>query len=138
MSDSSFPAGETNPLDLPWDFAPVAMTRSRRDGWTPQRQRAFIAALSQTGVVAKAARAVGISAKSAYALRKRAKPGSSFARVWDDAIWEGRDRAFDRAITAMHGVFHIRRCLPGGQWIEQRIETRAGERLPAMQKQGLR
>lgn len=138
MSDSSSFAGGTAAPDAPRNFVPVAMTRTRRDGWTPDRQHAFIAALARTAVVAKAARAVGMSAKSAYALHKRAKPGSSFARAWDDAVWEGRDRALDRAITAMHGVVHVRRSLPGGQWIEQRIETRAGEGLPAASRTGTR
>lgn len=136
MSDSSSFAGGTAAPDAPRNFVPVAMTRTRRDGWTPDRQYAFIAALARTAVVAKAARAVGMSAKSAYALHKRAKPGSSFARAWDDAVWEGRDRALDRAITAMHGVVHVRRSLPGGQWIDSASKPAPAKACPLRRAPG--
>jgi hypothetical protein len=53
----------------------------RRDGWTPERIRIFLRTLARRGVVAEAARAAGISAKSAYALRNGAK-GAAFARAW--------------------------------------------------------
>jgi hypothetical protein len=40
------------------DFTPVPL-RSRRDGWTPERQRLYVAALARTGHGGKAAAAVG-------------------------------------------------------------------------------
>ncbi|RHW18888.1 hypothetical protein D1610_01725 [Sphingomonas gilva] len=141
MSDSfAFPrpVSRYDADELPWDFVPVTMSRSRRDGWTPERQRAFIAALSRTGIVARAARAVGMSAKSAYALYNRAPPGGPFARAWNDAIWEGRERALSRAVQSMHGTIHVRRVLPGGQWVEQRFATRAGEPAPWSRKPEIR
>ena len=52
------------------DFDPVPV-RSRRDGWTVERQRAFMAALHATRSVSKAARAVGMSRETAYRLRER-------------------------------------------------------------------
>jgi hypothetical protein len=78
--------------DLP-AFTPVPMARSRRDGWTPERQRGFIATLAESGIVAKAARSVGMGVRSAYALRRR--PGAeSFAIAWDMVEDEARERAF--------------------------------------------
>ena len=84
-------------------FAPVP-TASRRDGWTPERQRAFIQQLARCGVVAAAARAAGMSPKSAYALRKR-PDAASFAAAWDEAARRGLDDSYALAIDrAVDGV----------------------------------
>ncbi len=99
---------QTPPLtadDIPdFDFAPVAMTRNRHDGWVPERQRMFLKALSVTGSVEAAAKMVQMSRKSAYALRNRSN-AESFARAWDIAIGTGRariyDYMFDRAINGV-------------------------------------
>ena len=65
-------------------FYPVP-TRTRRDGWTAQRQADFLGMLGETGSVMGACEAVGMSRKSAYALR--ARPGAaSFAAAWDAAL----------------------------------------------------
>lgn len=89
----------------PFDFTPVPSSSSRHDGWTPEKQRSFIEALASIGVVAAAARAVGMSPKSAYALRTRAGPESGFARVWRAAQKEGRTQAYGLAIErAIKGV----------------------------------
>ena len=70
-------------LDLP-SFTPVPL-RARRDGWTPERQRAFIQALRDTRCIAQAAAAVGMARETAYRLRER--PGAaSFAAAWDAAF----------------------------------------------------
>jgi hypothetical protein len=80
-------------LPLP-DFTPVPLARRRHDGWTVDRQRAFIAALAETGVVAVAARAVGMGVTSAYNLCRR--PGAeSFARAWRLVETDARRRAFE-------------------------------------------
>ncbi|TPG13121.1 hypothetical protein [Sphingomonas oligophenolica] len=85
-------------------FTPVASLKPRHDGWTEDRQRQFLAALALYGCVAKAARAVGMSAASAYALRKRAG-ADSFAAAWDEAIDQGRERAFEIAVDrAVNGI----------------------------------
>lgn len=85
-------------------FTPVPGARARHDGWLPERQRGFIDALARLGLVNAAARSVGMSAKSAYALRKRAGEDSSFARAWDAAVGEGRAQALDTGIErAIHG-----------------------------------
>jgi hypothetical protein len=72
-----------SPAD-PFAFEPVPSASSRHDGWTPERQRAFIAELARIGMVSAAAPSVGMSRKSAYELLKRAGPESGFARVWRD------------------------------------------------------
>ena len=62
-------------------FDPVRL-RFRRDGWTPGRQRVFIAALAAGNTVAAACDLVGLAPKSAYRLRARAD-AASFAAAWD-------------------------------------------------------
>ncbi len=82
----------------PLAFTPVATASTRHDGWTPARQRNFIAALAQHGGVAAAARAVGKTPQTARRLRER--PGAeSFARAWDAALEQGRLRALDEAMV---------------------------------------
>lgn len=100
---------------LPMDeiaFTPVAV-RARHDGWSPERQRAFIIRLGLCGCVSLAAAAVGKTKKSVYDLRKR--PGAeSFARAWDRALAWGRsglhDRAMERAL-----VGELRTCFYRGR-----------------------
>lgn len=93
------------PLPNALAFDPVPTARRRRDGWTPERQRAFIAALAQLGLAGAAAREVGMSRKSAYALLKRAGPESGFARAWDEAVVRGRIKAARIGIErAIHGA----------------------------------
>ena len=82
------------------DFAPVPR-KYRHDGWTPERQKAFIAALADTGSVSRAARAVNMSPEGAYYLRRQ--PGSEgFRRAWEAALDFGvqrlKDIAYERAI----------------------------------------
>lgn len=89
----------------PYAFEPVPSASSRRDGWTPEKQRLFIHVLSRIGVVAFAAQAVGMSRKSAYELLKRAGPESSFARAWEEARTGGRTNAWLTAVNrALEGV----------------------------------
>ena len=86
-------------------FEPVLSASKRHDGWTAERQRVFIEILSKIGVVAFAARAAGMSRKSAYALLKRAGPASSFAWAWSEAQQAGRTNAWYTAIgRAIDGV----------------------------------
>jgi hypothetical protein len=68
--------------------SPKIRPKTRRDGWTAQRQLRFLDALARTGSVTKAARAAGMSRESAYRLRAR-KDGALFAAAWDRAL-EGR------------------------------------------------
>ena len=59
------------------DFTPVPRKMERVDGWTADRQRAFIAALSATGSKRRAARAIGMAASaSTSSSRPRAAKAS--------------------------------------------------------------
>lgn len=74
----------TRPRSRPPAFVPVKL-RARRGGWSPELQCRFLAALYANGSVAAAAKAVGRSRASAYALRNR--PGAqSFAAAWDHIL----------------------------------------------------
>lgn len=65
-------------------FYPVPV-RTRRDGWTIERQADFLGLLAECGSVIGACEGVGMSRKSAY--RLRALPGAeSFAAAWDAAL----------------------------------------------------
>ena len=75
-------------------FEPVPV-RPRRDGWTPEKQRAFIEALADTGLVREAAARVGMTEQSASRLRRRAD-----ARAFDIA-WEAAARANARRLHAI-------------------------------------
>ncbi|WP_265587680.1 hypothetical protein [Sphingomicrobium arenosum] len=71
-------------------FTPVPV-KSHANNWTPEHQRAFIAALATTGNVRPAARAIGRWANGAERLRKHPK-GRSFAEAWDNALDLYRER----------------------------------------------
>lgn len=76
------------------DFEPVPR-RPHSNGWTPEHQRAFIAALAITGSPRQAARHVGRAAFGADQLRM-ARGGKSFAAAWDSAMEVARDRELAR------------------------------------------
>lgn len=77
--------------------------RPRRDGWTVERQRAFLAALAETGSPTAAAEAVGKSVQSVHRLRKH--PGASgFRAAWDLAL---------RAAAQMLGAVALERAIYG-------------------------
>ncbi|HEV2600625.1 hypothetical protein [Sphingopyxis sp.] len=91
-------AAEARP-PLP-DFTPVPR-KYRHDGWTPERQKAFIGALADTGSVSRAAAMVNMAQANCYTLR-RAPGAESFRRAWEAALDFGvarlKDIAFERAI----------------------------------------
>ena len=82
------------------DFEPVAVAW-RSDGWTPEKQRGFIEALADCGIVREAAARVGMSERSANYLRRR-DGAASFGQAWDTAIGIGASRltsvAYERAV----------------------------------------
>jgi hypothetical protein len=82
-------------------FEPVPV-RARHDGFTPEKQRAFLEELADTGCVAAAAARVGMTEQSATRLRRRAD-ARSFDRAWDAATLANkrtlRAVAWDRAVT---------------------------------------
>jgi hypothetical protein len=92
------PAGE-----LP-AFTPVPRKCTRHDGWTPERQFAFIEALADTGSVGAACKAVDMSAVGAYHLRRQ--PGAEeFRAAWEAALQLGVQRIEDVVMDrALNGV----------------------------------
>jgi len=85
-------------------FTPVPRLCVRHDGWTPERQQAFIEALADTGSVAAACRTVNMSAEGAYYLRRQ--PGAeSFRAAWQSALDLGVQRLEDVAMErALNGI----------------------------------
>jgi hypothetical protein len=85
-------------------FTPVPRKCARHDGWTPQRQIAFIEALADTGSVDAACKAVNMSAEGAYYLRRQ--PGAEgFRAAWAAALDLGVQRIEDVAMDrALNGV----------------------------------
>jgi hypothetical protein len=116
MTDSDAPPDRITTATLLADapeFTPVPMARARHDGWTPERQHMFIAALTATGTVDSAARSVGMTRMAAYNLRKR-DGAESFSAAWDIAIHTGRARVFGYAMDrALNGVTTLRLRLGG-------------------------
>ena len=100
----------------------MATYRVRHDGWTPQRQRAFLQALSETGCVRDACARARISTTSAYRMRRRSE---AFDRAWRRALAKVaptiEQAAFERAVNGWeepvwHGgkiVGHRRRYSDG-------------------------
>jgi hypothetical protein len=74
----------------PIDFTPVVRTKERSDGWTPQRQREFISMIAATGNIGTACKALGMSQRSLYNLR-RMDGAESFRAAWDAALVRGTD-----------------------------------------------
>lgn len=86
------------------DFTPVPRLKPRHDGWTPERQRAFIEALAATGSVTDASKSVNMAPVGAYAL-KRADSVGEFAAAWDAALDFGVGTLSDLAIDRIrHGT----------------------------------
>lgn len=105
-------------------FIPVAFERVRPDGWTERRQQDFITALATMGSVLHAARAVGMTKRSAYQLRDRPGAGS-FAAAWDLALAMGYADAFDRALERATVGITIPRYYKGKQvGTKRRIDWR--------------
>ena len=94
----------------------------RRDGWTPQRQLAFLDILACTGSVTAAARAAGMSRESAYRLRNRAS-AVSFAAAWDRVLAAPVRHHRDPAVGAREGSGSVRF---GSAWLAQETALLCG------------
>jgi hypothetical protein len=78
--------------------------RARHDGWTVDKQCAFIEALAETGIVEEACRRVGMSRTAADNLRRR-PCGAPFRLAWDMAVDYSLYRIEEDAFTrSRHGV----------------------------------
>ena len=91
------PAADDPEIAALLNFTPVPRGVVREDGWDPEAQRGFIAALAATGNVIAAARAVARSESGAKQLRR------------EDAVGEFAD-SWKRA----RALFHRRNPRPGG------------------------
>ncbi len=94
-ADPQFPVASNR------EWAPVPR-QARADGWTPEKQRAFIETLADTGSVDQAARMVRMSVTGCYRLR-RAPGAEDFNAAWSAAIDAASkkllDAAFERALV---------------------------------------
>jgi hypothetical protein len=107
------------------DFTPVPRKCRRYDGWTAERQRAFIDALAELGSVKAAAARVNMAQEGAYALR-RADHADGFRAAWDAALAHGVQRLTDIAIDrAIEGVavpiFHKGEQVGEKRWYNDRL-----------------
>lgn len=105
-------------------FTPVPR-KYRYDGWTAERQRAFIAALAETGSVTAAARRINMSSEGAYYLRRQPQ-AEGFRQAWADALASGVQRltdiAIDRAIEGVPvPVFHQGQQVGEKRWYNDRL-----------------
>ena len=90
----------------------------RHDGWTAEKKRMFLETLADTGVVADACRASGMSRDAAYAYRRRAS-GRAFALAWNAALLLARARVSDDVMSrSVHGV--IDRVYRNGELVAER------------------
>lgn len=97
------PPDDSRTLAAAQDFVP-ASPRERHDGWTPEKQIAFIDALGECGCVTEACERVGLSPSTAYRLRRRVD-AYSFRAAWDAALDYAIRRLSDAAFSrALHGV----------------------------------
>lgn len=100
-------------------FRALSYKAPRRNSITPDRQRAFIAALAATEIVTQAARSIGASLEALYKLRGLAG-AEGFAAAWEAAIDRGmarlEDCALERAI-----VGELRPVVSGGEVVAHYI-----------------
>jgi hypothetical protein len=118
----------------PFDGVELEDSRKRHAGWSAARQRLFLLALAETGVVHLACATARLSARSAYRLRARS---SAFAAAWDMAERLAAGRlsalAFDRAIHGrteqvwQQGELVAEKRLPSDKllmWLLARLDPR--------------
>ena len=100
--------------DAPANLHNITPSR-RHDGWTGERQRAFLEALSQGSSIVHACRQVGLSEQSAYGFRRSAR-GASFAIGWQAAQMLARETLADTLMDrALHGTDHIHFARDGSE-----------------------
>lgn len=107
------------------DFTPVPRKHARHDGWTPERQKAFIEALAATGSVTHAARAVNMAKEGAYQLRLHPE-AAEFRAAWEQALDFGVRVLVDETMErAIHGVpvpiFHKGEQVGERRWYNDRL-----------------
>ena len=93
---------ETPPPHAPDPAEPAPARPARHNEWTRAKKAAFLRELAASQNVSQAAKSVGMSRKSAYALRNR-MPGTPFALAWEVALEAGLQQlahaVMDRALN---------------------------------------
>ena len=91
--------------------------KPRRDGWTEERRKIFIAVLRESGCVLDACRVAGMSDTSAYRLRER---DPDIAAQWDDAVANARRGLV--AVAHQHAVVGKETVIyRNGEEVERRV-----------------
>jgi len=85
------------------DFTPVPLQVERVDGWSPECQRAFVAAVSVLGSSDRAARAIGKSATGAERLRTLTG-AEGFIAAWEKAKAISQERGTLRLANRLRGL----------------------------------
>jgi len=130
----------------PLAFTPVPRLCDRSNGWKPQVQRDFIAALAETGSVRAACRRVGRADHGVYQLRRH-PAAASFRAAWDAALDLGirriEDAAMDRALYGVeetyfyHGELRGRRRRFNERLVMFMLRNRSPERFAEGGSRGL-
>ena len=98
--------------------AEPAPRADRHDGFTVANEQLFLRTLADTGVVADACRATGLTRQAAYA-RRRSAAGRAFSLAWDAAQLIARGPIADDVMSrARHGV--IERVYRNGELVAER------------------
>jgi hypothetical protein len=115
------------------DFDPVPRYAKRADGWDAETQRAFIAALSLTGSVRAACRAVG---KSAFGVEQllRHQGSEGFRAAYDEAMAISGDERSRRLAEGLRAVAAEQAGWrpPDPPWANARPRGRPSERFRPM------
>ncbi|HEY0623649.1 hypothetical protein [Sphingomonas sp.] len=86
------------------ELEPGVPDAQRYDGWTAEKQKRFLTALSLGHPITRACAIVDMSRQSAYALRNAAR-GAAFRLAWDAALLRSRDALADELMErAFNGV----------------------------------
>jgi hypothetical protein len=118
----AYDADPDDALVRPWldDLQSGMRAEAVRDyGWNPRRQRVFLEALADSGIVTQACRAAAISPRAAYNLRNR---DAIFAEAWVAAQALARQRLADELLErALRG--QADRIVRNGEVIAERHRT---------------
>ena len=99
--------------------------RTRRDGWTVERQLGFLVALARTRSITRAAAAVGMTRESAYRLRARPN-GALFAAAWDRVL------AAESHTSAAHATARTDTCHPARRAFRPKVTKVMKVRTPGV------
>lgn len=121
-------------------FDPIPM-KPRHNGWSDERQRAFIGALADTGNVTTACRYVNMSTTQAYRLRRH-PAAESFRRAWDAALDFGvrrlKDELYERALEGQLKPVFVGGKLKGFQRVKNDRLLMFALRMNARDERGQR